>query len=314
MFLNADYSAFCTFALPMLCLSTAIIIIGRIQPQVDFQERVWKEILRVHYDSNVQSMYETLMQDGDFIDSSHASREETTAIRKYLTPYLLEGCRLVRYGPPSDGGYLMCGGEFLSHNITAIYHFGIEGRDKNGCKMSKTYNSRLYQFDCFTTATPPCDITTKGMATFAPECIGPKREVVAGRTFNTLENQINANGDGGKEIMLLVDVEGAEYDSLLTTPDHTFEHITQLSMELHDIDMLAQRVILLLKRLSRFFYVAHVHCNNFGCLRDTQLPCRFVEVLFVSKRLTRPVDERPLELPLPGLYFPCLPFVRDCPW
>ena len=65
------------------------------------------------------------------------------------------------------------------------------------------------------------------------ECVGPKAETVDGRVFDTMANQIARNGDAGKALIVKIDVEGAEWHSLLETPDALLERIDQLAMEMH---------------------------------------------------------------------------------
>ena len=44
------------------------------------------------------------------------------------------------------------------------------------------------------------------------------RATIDGRPFDSLEHQIQANGDGGKRLVLKIDVEGAEWDTFIQTP------------------------------------------------------------------------------------------------
>ena len=56
-------------------------------------------------------------------------------------------------------------------------------------------------------------------------------ECIAGRTFtdsggrflDTLQNQITKNGDARKRLVVKMDVEGSEWDSILQAPDAVLE-------------------------------------------------------------------------------------------
>ena len=68
------------------------------------------------------------------------------------------------------------------------------------------------------------------------ECVGPQTETVEGRFFDTISNQIDRNGDRGKRMIVKIDIEGAEWASLVATPDEVRERIDQLAMEFHGVD------------------------------------------------------------------------------
>jgi hypothetical protein len=106
-----------------------------------------------------------------------------------------------------------------------------------------------------------------------------------------------------------MDVEGAEWDSFLLAPDAVFDHIDQLQVEFHRVD--DRRYVAAMQRLKQFFYIAHVHYNNFSC--DPALrpfPSWAFEVLFVSKRLTSS-DGLPAAV-TPGLDAPNDASAPDC--
>ena len=94
-----------------------------------------------------------------------------------------------------------------------------------------------------------------------------------------------------------MDVEGAEWDSFLQTPDEVLNRIDQLAIELHGVDY--PRFISAIKKLKRFFYVAHVHYNNFSCTTGLEpFPAWAYEVLFVNRRIGK-LDWAVLTAPVP---------------
>ncbi len=78
-----------------------------------------------------------------------------------------------------------------------------------------------------------------------------------------MANQIARNGDTGRRLLLKIDVEGAEWDSLMATPDAVLDAIEQMPMELHGVDEV--RFLELVQRLKTRFYLVNLHFNNFGC-------------------------------------------------
>lgn len=231
-----------------------------------------------------------------------------------LQPVALANCRLERFGETHDGGYLMCAN--LLDALQAGYSYGISGYDKWGCDMSSLLKIPLHQYDCFDTNQPACPT---GQTIFHAECVGDTAKVESGRSFDTIANQITRNGDGGKRIVLKIDVEGAEWDSFTATPDDVLQRIDQLVVEFHWVyDEKHQwihdeeKYLRVVARLKQFFHVVHIHHNNYSCVGGLEpFPAWAYEVLFVSKRLGV-VDAAPKPRDLSALDAPNNPQIADC--
>ena len=222
-----------------------------------------------------------------------------------LQPVALSNCQLERFGERNDGGYLMCGN--LLGAIESGYSYGISGYDKWGCDVSTRFKVPVHQYDCFNTTEPVC---SAGKTLFHAECVGDGTRTVEGRLFDSIANQLAKNGDRTRRIVLKIDVEGAEWDSLLATPDETLQRIDQMAVEFHWLqdDKLQwrqdDRYRRLIERLKKFFEIGHVHFNNASCTSGLEpFPTWAYEVLFVNKRLavvdpwgraggTHPLDAR----------------------
>ena len=191
----------------------------------------------------------------------------------------LQNCRLARIGGPNDGGYLMC--ENLLRDLGAAYSYGIGPKDVWGCQVSSRFDVVTHQYDCFDPARPSCD---GGRFDFHNACVGPRRETKGGRTFDTVANQIAANGDTGKRLVVKMDVEGAEWESLMTTPDDVLERIDQMAIELHGV--YDARFIEVIRRLKRHFYVVNLNPNNQACTTDmAPFSSHAHQALLVNKRI-----------------------------
>ena len=233
-------------------------------------------------------------------------REVRVALYAALAPTRITNCELQRFGSANDGGYLMCGN--LLKPAQAAYSYGIDGNDDWGCDVAGPLNIPLHQYDCFNTAAPRCP--GNAVPQFHAECVGPGRATVDGRAFDTLAAQVDKNGDTGKRLVMKMDVEGSEWRSLATAPDHVLNAIDQLAIEFHQVE---DRAYLdTAARLQEFFYVAHIHYNNFECRAGFEpFAGPVFEALLVSKRLAvaNPwVDARgpsPLDAPND-------PTVREC--
>jgi hypothetical protein len=210
-----------------------------------------------------------------------ASRVAATrrALFAEIQPVRLTDCDLQRFGEPHDGGYPLCAN--LLGNVKAGYSYGISGYDRWGCDLSRQLRIRVHQYDCFDLREPSCP---DGQTVFHGECIGTARATQDGRSFDTLSNQIAGNGDAAMPLVMKVDVEGAEWDAFLLAPDSALAQIDQLNVEFHHVD--DPDYVETLRRLKRFFYVAHVHYNNFSCDGSLKpFPSWAFEVLFVNKRI-----------------------------
>jgi hypothetical protein len=204
------------------------------------------------------------------------------ALLEELTPVTLQNCTMKRFGSANDGGYVMC--ENLLQEVKTAYSYGIGGNDDWGCEISTRLEVPVHQYDCF----EPPNLTCNG-GQFVPhdECVGPVAETELTRKFDTVENQIARNGDGGRRLLVKMDVEGAEWKSLLATPDEVLATIDQLPMELHGTgDPLFLEV---LQKLKRHFYIVHLHFNNWACQPNVApFPANAFQVLLVNKRIGVP--------------------------
>ena len=242
--------------------------------------------------------------------------EQRQTLFDLVQPVAISNCQLERFGEANDGGYLMCGN--LLGGIESGYSYGIAGYDKWGCDISTKHRVPVHQYDCFVTARPACP---DGKTVFHTECVGDVAETVDGRVFDTIRNQFAKNGDSSKRIVLKIDVEGAEWDSLLATPDETLSQIDQLAAEFHWVQdkdgwIEDDKYLRVVRRLKQFFEIAHIHYNNSACVGGLEpFPSWTYEVLFVSKRLAvvdptrKPSGLHPLDTPNDPRIPECLPKV-----
>jgi hypothetical protein len=205
-------------------------------------------------------------------------REIRKALWVELQPVTLANCTMQRFGGSNDGGYLMCGN--LLRDVRSAYSYGIGTDDNWGCQISKQLGVPVHEYDCFNPAQPACP---GGSPVFHNECIGPKPETLESRVFDTLSRQIERNGDSRRRLVVKIDVEGAELESLLATPSEVLERFDQLTMEIHGV---SDRFVELVRMLKRTFHVVHLHYNNNTCdAQMSPLGGYVYQVSFVNKRI-----------------------------
>ena len=228
------------------------------------------------------------------------------ALLKELRTVTLKNCTLRRYGNEHDGGYLMCSN--LSEGIESAYSYGIASEDTWGCAVSRQFKTPIHQYDCFTDTRPTCE---GGQFIFHDECVGPKQATVEGNPFDTIASQIDRNGDTGKRVLLKMDIEGAEWESLIATPDDVLDRIVQLPMELHGTD--DPKFVELVRRLKQKFYLVNLHYNNNRCgSLSVPLPSSVFQVLWVNKNVGTLDLQGPSPAPQSPLNRPDNPFAEDC--
>ena len=125
-----------------------------------------------------------------------------------------------------------------------------------------------------------------------------------------MENQFAKNGDTRKRLVVKMDVEGAEWDSLLEASDETLDQINQLAIEMHYVEN--PKYVRVVERLKQRFYVAHLHFNNNSCWHAVHpFPAWAYEVLFVNKRMATLAPGEPPRRPA-AVDAPNNPKAPDC--
>ena len=98
-----------------------------------------------------------------------------------------------------------------------------------------------------------------GKTVFHAECVAAAK-TVGGPLLRHDAEPVRQNGDATKRLVVKMDVEAAEWDSLLHASDETLQRIDQLAIELHG--MHEAQHIEVVKRLKHFFHIVHLHFNN----------------------------------------------------
>lgn len=233
-------------------------------------------------------------------------RKLREAILAELQPVALKNCTFARFGSANDGGYVMC--ENLIGTIDAAYSYGIGPNADWDCDVSRRYHVPIHQYDCFDPARPTCD---GGTFDFHNECIAGQPGTNDGRVFDTLENQINRNDDPGRRFIIKMDIEGAEWDALLATPDDLLASIPQITMELHGYD--DPKILEVLRKLKRNFYVVNLHFNNWSCTsKAAPLKSWAYQMTFVNRKIGVVDPTAPIPAPTSRLNAPDSPTWPDC--
>ena len=235
-----------------------------------------------------------------------AGRELRETILTELQPVALKNCTLKRFGSANDGGYLMC--ENLIEPIDAAYSYGVGPNDDWGCELTRRFHVPVYQYDCFDPARPTC---SGGAFVFHNECVGDRTGYRKSHLFDTLENQIRKNGDTSRHLIIKMDIEGGEWDSLFAAPDELLASIPQIAMEMHGFDN--PKIVEVIRKLKRNFYLVNLHFNNWSCTsKASPLPAWAYQVLWVNKRIGIVDPTAPVPAPMSPLNAPDSATWPDC--
>lgn len=178
------------------------------------------------------------------------------------------GGKLVRIGnKKGDGGYVMLD-EFDSNNIA--YSFGICD-DVSWDKDIVSRGIHCYMYDHTISHLPE----NNDLFHWQKKGIGG---VEAKSPLFSLERLIIDNGHlNNNKLILKIDVEGAERESLLELPNSILEQFEQIVIELHNLSdrEYAFTNLSLMSKLLETHTPIHIHANNcagFTCIDDLIVP------------------------------------------
>ncbi len=163
---------------------------------------------------------------------------------------------LIRLGGQGDGGYLVPND---LENIEACFSPGVSTIAHFEEEISK-YGIKSYMIDFSVDNAPHYN----PLFDFEKKWLG----ISDGANFIRLEDWVNEkcpNSTG--DLMLQMDIEGAEYENILDTPEVTFRRFRTMIIEFHKMELLTCRPVFdfyyqVFSKLLRNFSVIHIHPNN----------------------------------------------------
>jgi hypothetical protein len=164
---------------------------------------------------------------------------------------------LIRMGARGDGGYLIP--DDLD-GIVACFSPGVDDR--------ATFEADVIDrgIQCFLADGSVASAPIEGnMVHFTNKFLGVIND---GRTM-TLDDWVNINKAGDDDLMLQMDIEGAEWPVLLNVSRDTLRRFRIIVIEFHDLERLMDKhafavISSTFERLLQDFYLVHNHPNNYG--------------------------------------------------
>ncbi len=217
---------------------------------------------------------------------------------------------LLRIGAEEDGGYLIPND---LDGISSCYSPGVDQIASFETGLLK-YGIPSHLAD-YSVDAPPKGTSA---ASFIKKFIGANTI----ENFISLEKWIEDTGGSSIEtdLLLQMDIEGAEYESILSTPNSVLNRFRIIAIEFHNIETWAQSHFLSLveatfEKLLNQFYVVHSHPNNAMGIVDLNgfLAPRLIEITFLRKDRVNSIygyanlphkADRPNLLDRPDILFP----------
>ncbi|MDR1233179.1 MAG: hypothetical protein LBJ75_02890 [Puniceicoccales bacterium] len=203
-------------------------------------------------------------------------------IMKYFAPKNVVDKNLVRIGRDYDGGYIMVD-DFSK--CDAAYSFGISQDVSWDLDIAKR-GIDVFMYDHTIEGLP---LQNGHFHFFKTGICGTSGEDTNLKTF---EEILTANGHmTNKNLILKIDVEGAEWESFSKTPSETIENFAQIVVEFHGVDNVCDEnkfnaMLNVFEKLNTTHQVVHVHANNYGTfdiIGGIPLPNTF-EITYLRKR------------------------------
>ena len=127
----------------------------------------------------------------------------------------------------------MCGN--LLGSIRTAYLVRHRWEDQWGCDVVRKFHVPLHQYRLFQSLEAVCSGAPRSFTRNASvRCVAQMRPAVSLTHWKT---NLTRNGDGANRVVVKMDVEGAEWDTLRQAPAALLERIDQLVLELHGIGL-----------------------------------------------------------------------------
>jgi len=186
------------------------------------------------------------------------SKERITQLIESLHPYQTQ-FDLIRLGPNGDGGYLVPNDLF---GVEACFSPGVGMKSEFELQCIRDYGMKVFMADK-SVDKPNIDIT-KSKYNFLKKFIGSTNN----KDFITVDNWVKSNRlPGGSELLLQMDIEGGEYNSIINMSDSLLSQFRIMIIEFHWLHFLWQPRFfdfaeIVFEKILQTHLCVHIHPNN----------------------------------------------------
>jgi hypothetical protein len=168
------------------------------------------------------------------------------------------GHSLIRVGGPGDGGYLVPDDLM---GITELFSPGSKKLSSFEKEAAELWNIKSYICDLI--EEKPIDLTT--FQDFTAAWVGPFTD---GKMLVSLADWVEEKSKSPGDLILQMDIEGAEFQTLIAAPTNLVKRFRIIVIELHFLEALKNRWAFkyiytpFFEKLLNNFDVIHAHPNN----------------------------------------------------
>ena len=236
-----------------------------------------------------------------FLEKINVTPEYYEQLRLRLKIKKIVGKNFIRIGKSNDGGYIMVDNFKNNFESNIVYSFGIS----NDVSWDSDMAARGYEVFMYDPTINGLPQQNKKFHFFKEGILGIE---IKEQSLNTLENFIKMNGHENKTDMILkMDVEGAEWSFLATVSSKTLSQFDQMVFEFHDMTAhkdksLMNATLACLTKINRTHSLVHLHANNYSSFTifdDKILFPNVLELTYVKTSNYELTDDENIYLPMP---------------
>lgn len=214
-------------------------------------------VLRMYAINVVLWVYYTYRKIGSGLSNKNllSGRGTILSLLESLYP-LATDKKLIRMGPAGDGGYLVPDD---LEGIEACFSPGV-GQLSGFEKQCAELGMKIYMADG--SVDNPGE--TDNRFFFIKKFIGPE----SNEDFITMDDWVSSNiQDSSSDLLLQMDIEAHEYDSILGMPDELLDRFRIIIIEFHRLyhlwdPVFLERAVATFEKLHRRHSCVHIHPNN----------------------------------------------------
>lgn len=185
---------------------------------------------------------------------ANSSQEDVLRFIKKLRP-IKTNFPLIRVGGSYDGGYIV---PDIMDEIVALYSPGVANNSSFELELAeKGIKCFLIDYSVNQAAAEHENIH------FDKKFLGPNDDAM----HWTLDSWVKKYTPNGNDLLMQIDIEGAEYESIISASQETLGRFKVIVAEFHGLDSIFNQygmklLNLCFEKLLRDFYVVHLHPNN----------------------------------------------------
>ena len=217
------------------------------------------------------------------------------------------GHRLIRVGGPGDGGYL------IPDDVNDITECFSPGSNKlSNFESEIAHRWQIKSFICDSGDEKPSNLSD--FQDFTEAWVGPSTD---GKKYISLSEWVEEKSQSDRDLMLQIDIEGAEFLTLMAASTQLLKRFRIVVIELHFLEALKNKwafdqiYLPFFDRILKEFDVVHLHPNN-CCGTWTYGDFEFPRIIELTlHRKDRSMYLRPVESSRNELDYPCVESNRD---